>query len=297
MNFVVRNARDFHDRRKRHGEQAATHAEEQRLNAGEGERGAKLECGALALFRGNLNGSLEAIEDGSNDVHTDPAARHFGDFGGSAQASFKNKIESVLLGEALGFFGFQKFGLDGACAEPGKIDAATIVAYFNDDLSALMIGVEIDGAAGGLSGSQSFVGRLNAMIDGIAHDMHERLGESIEDAFVEVRVLTGDLESHVFAALFGDVANDARKTAEELFDGHHANLQNAFVQFVEDARLKCHGVGKLGTQRIAGMLLIELRESAIEHGLADDQFTDEIHHGVNTRCLHAESGFGNSGRR
>src|SRR5712664_1869742 len=175
-------------------------------------------------------------------------------------------MESILLGEPVGFFGFQKLYLYGPRAEPGKVDAATIVAYFNDDLSALMIGVEIDGAANGLTGSQSFVGRLNAMIHGIAHDMHERLGQSIEDAFVEVRVLTGNFQSHVFAALFGDVANDARKTAEELFDGHHANLQNAFVQFAEDARLKCHGVGKLGTQRIAGVLLIELRERAIEHG-------------------------------
>src|SRR6266446_2638890 len=45
------------------------------------------------------------------------------------------------------------------------------------------------------------------------------------------------------------------------------------------------------------MLLIELRERAIEHGLADDQFTDEIHDGVNTRSLYAESGFGNGSGR
>jgi len=69
------------------------------------------------------------------------------------------------------------------------------------------------------------------------------------------------------------------------------------VQFVENTRLKCHGVGQLGTQRVTGMFLIKLREGAIEHGLADDQFTDEIHDGVNTRSLHAESGFGNGGGR
>ncbi len=160
-----------------------------------------------------------------------------------------------------------------------------------------MIGVEIDGAAGGLAGGQAFVGWLNAMIDGITHEMHERLGESIQDALIEIGVLAGDFESDVFAALLGDIANDARKTAKKLFDGHHANFQDAFVKFVEDARLKCHGVGKPGTQRVACMLPIEFREGTIEHGLADNQFANEIHDGVNTRSLHAESGFGNGGRR
>src|SRR6266403_1434119 len=120
MDFMVRDARDFHDGGKRHREQAATHAEKQRLNAGEREWGAKLERRALAVFRGNLDGSLEAIEDGSNDVHTDSAARNFRDFRSGAQTCFKNKIESILLGESLSFFGFQKFGLDGACAEPAR---------------------------------------------------------------------------------------------------------------------------------------------------------------------------------
>src|SRR5882762_9074755 len=119
-------------------------------------------------------------------------------------------MKGVLLGEALGLFGFQKLRLDGACPEPVKVDATTIVAHFNDDLGALVIGVEIDGAASRLTGSQSFVGWLNAMIDGIAHDMHERLGESIEDAFVEVGILAGDFESDVLAALFGDRSEERR---------------------------------------------------------------------------------------
>ena len=45
------------------------------------------------------------------------------------------------------------------------------------------------------------------------------------------------------------------------------------------------------------MLLIELRKSAIEHGLANNQFTDEIHGRVNARGIHAESAFGNGGGR
>jgi len=39
-----------------------------------------------------------------------------------------------------------------------------------------------------------------------------------------------------------DVADDARKAAEELLDGNHANLQDALVQFVEDARFETRGL-------------------------------------------------------
>ena len=129
-----------------------------------------------------------------------------------------------------------------------RIHAAAVVAHFDDDLRALMKGIEINGAARGLAGSEALIGRLDAVIDGVAHEVHERFGERIQNALVEIGVLSGDLQSHVFAALFGHVANDARKAAEELLDGHHANFQNALVKFIEHAGLKCHGISELGAQ-------------------------------------------------
>ena len=41
------------------------------------------------------------------------------------------------------------------------------------------------------------------------------------------------------------------KAAEELLDGHHANLQNALVQFIQDAGLKRQRFGKLHANGIA----------------------------------------------
>ena len=92
--------------------------------------------------------------------------------------------------------------------------------------------------------------------------------------------------------MLGDVADDAREAAEKLFDGHHSNLQDAFVKLVEDARLKSHGVRKLRAQRIAGVFLVEFREGTIEHGLTDDQFAHQVHHGINTGGIHAERALG-----
>ena len=65
------------------------------------------------------------------------------------------------------------------------------------------------------------------------------------------------------------------------------------MQFIENARLKSQGVGKLGAHGIAGMLLVEFGEGAVQHGLADDQFADQVHDRVNARGIHTKSALGN----
>ena len=54
----------------------------------------------------------------------------------------------------------------------GKIDAAAVVANFDDDLGALMIGVEVNRAASGFAGADAVFGRLDAVVDGIADEVH-----------------------------------------------------------------------------------------------------------------------------
>ena len=239
--------------------------------------------------------SLEAVEDGSNDVHADATARNLRHFGSRAEARFENKIESFLIGQALGLFGLQDTLFNSTGAQLGRVHATAIVANFDNDLRALMIGVEIDGAARGLSGSQALVGGLNAVVHRIAHQVHKGLGKRVKNALIEIGVLAGEVQGHILATLLGNIADDTRKTAEELLDGHHADFQNAFVQLIEDASLKRHRVGKLGAQGISGVLLVKLGQRAIEHGLANDQFADKIHDRIDARGIDPKRTFGNGG--
>src|SRR5215472_6749243 len=103
VNFVVGDARDFNDSGKWNGKEATANAEEQRLNASEGEWDAKLERRAAPLLRTHVNGSLQAVHHVADHVHTDAAAGNFGDFHSGAEAGLKNQIESVLFAEALRF--------------------------------------------------------------------------------------------------------------------------------------------------------------------------------------------------
>ena len=58
VNFLLVDARDLDDGRKRDGKEAATDAEKQRLNAGESQRGAELKGRALRFLRRDVNGAF-----------------------------------------------------------------------------------------------------------------------------------------------------------------------------------------------------------------------------------------------
>ncbi len=175
-----------------------------------------------------------------------------------------------MIGEASGFFELDDAAVNSVFANIVEIDAAAIVADLDDDLSALMIGVERNGATSGLSSAKALVGGLDAVINGVADEVSERLGERVQDAFVEVGVFSGNFESDVLSAELGDIAHDARKAAEKLFDGNHADFENAFVQLVENTGLECERFGELAANGIAGVMDIEFGERPVEHGLADD---------------------------
>src|SRR6266404_1070666 len=115
-----------------------------------------------------MNSPFEAVEDGSNNIHADTTARNLCYFGSGAESRFENKIESFLIGQALGLFGFEDSLFNGTRAQLGRVHAAAVVANLNDDLGALVIGLEVDGAASGLSGSEAHVGRLNTVINRVA---------------------------------------------------------------------------------------------------------------------------------
>ena len=64
------------------------------------------------------------------------------------------------------------------------------------------------------------------MADRISHQVGQRLGDCIQNAFVEVGLPTPDNQFHFFPALTPDVPHNAREPAEQLIDRHHANLHD-----------------------------------------------------------------------
>src|SRR6516165_5854818 len=182
-----------------------------------------------------MNGAFESVHHGSNNVHADTAARNFRDFCGGTEAGLENQVERVLVAHAFGFLRLNYSFLDRVSANQREIDSAAVITDFDHHLRALMIGVQIDGTARGLSSSEALFGSAHPVIHGVSNQVHQRLGEGIQNAFVEVGVLSGNFQRNVFPSLLADVANNPRKTAEELFDRYHGNFQHAFVELIKNA--------------------------------------------------------------
>src|SRR5438034_165300 len=142
-----------------------------------------------------MNAALEAVHHGSNNVHADAAARNFRDFSGGAEAGLENQVERVLVAHAFGFFRLDNSFFDRVGANQREIYSAAVITDFDHHLSALMIGVQINGAARGLCGSEALFGRAYAVIHGVSNQVHQRLGEGIQNAF-RSEEHTSELQSH-----------------------------------------------------------------------------------------------------
>ena len=90
-------------------------------------------------------------------------------------------------------------------------DAAAVVGDRDLDRAAALLGAQLQPPALRLAGPRALLGRLDAVGDGVAQDVDERLGEPFEDGAVELRLGAEDDQLDLLAGLGGEVAHGARE--------------------------------------------------------------------------------------
>ena len=85
-------------------------------------------------------------------------------------------------------------------------------------------------ALAGLPAACRCCGDLDAVIDGIAHEVRERVADGLDDRLVEFHFRPFDLQFALLAQLGAQVANDARKAVEDRAHHLHAGLHDRLVQ-------------------------------------------------------------------
>src|SRR5262249_19085411 len=118
----------------------------------------------------------------------------------------------VAFGEAIGGFGRNEAAFDGGLLDALVVDAAAVVFDFDVNVIAAMIGAKRDSADFRLADGDAIDGMLDAVCDGIANQVNERIGNLLDDAVVEFGFATGEIELDLFGGGFGGVADCARKT-------------------------------------------------------------------------------------
>src|SRR5207245_8610976 len=113
---------------------------QQRLDTSESKPDAKLKRGALSGMSRNRHRTLQSFEGRLDHVHANAAARDGSHICSGAQARLKNQIQRLALGEPAGLFRGNNSAPDCLGHDSLTVEAAAILANFDDHLVALMYG-------------------------------------------------------------------------------------------------------------------------------------------------------------
>ena len=115
---------------------------------------------------------------------------------------------------------------------------------------------EISSVAGlGLAGREALVRRLEAVVERVADEVHERVAERVDDGAVELGVLAGEHQLDLLAELRGEVADEPREAQEDRLDRDHPHLHHHRLQRLRAARQVLHRLAEaldvaLGGERL-----------------------------------------------
>ena len=176
-------------------------------------------------------------------------------------------------------------GADQAAARGGLeqalgVDAVAVVLDLDDDVVALLEGVERDGAHRRLAHRLARGARLDPVIDGVAHHVHERIAELLDDELVDLGLGAGDDQVDELVGVAADLADDARELVEHLPQRHHAHLEDALLHRpevpVEGALQPLH----VGRQLALDVLGAEPLDQPRQRGAHDRQLAHDVHQTV-----------------
>ncbi|MGY4485633.1 hypothetical protein ACVWWR_004824 [Bradyrhizobium sp. LM3.2] len=122
-----------------------------------------------------------------------------------------------------------RLGLD-----PVGVEPAAVVGDADDDVAALVIGGQADGALLALAAGETLGRGLQAMVGGVAHHVGERVLDQVEHLAVELGVGTVHLQLDLLAEFAREIADDAGQLLPGIADRLHARLHDAFLQLGGD---------------------------------------------------------------
>src|SRR6185503_6855545 len=248
-----------------HGHRHGLHDRERQWHA-DGDRGA----GAFARMQSHFP-AAQHLDVPAHHVHADAAAGDVGDRFGGGKTRLENELPYLLVvrvridaDAALG----------GALEDAFAVQSLAVVAHLDHDAAALLAGAQPDGSGTRLAGGQPLGRRLDPVVDRIAHQVRQRVGDLLYQAAVELRGLAGNLELDFLAEALRKFAHQARETREYRGYRHHPDRHHCFLQV---ARVPPEVDEPRRVARIALLEPLLLREHRLrDHKLAD-QVDQQVH--------------------
>ena len=111
--------------------------------------------------------------------------------------------------------------------------ASAVVLDVDEDLRPLLPRADEQPAGGRLALALTLLRRLDAVIDGVSHQMNERLAELFKDLLVESGGRAFETEFRLLAKVAAEIAHHAEKRLENRRQRQQAQVADAFVNVVD----------------------------------------------------------------
>src|SRR5262249_57091289 len=116
-----------------------------------------------------------------------------------------------------------------------EVDAPAVVGHFDVDRPALVRRAEMESSLRRLAELAPGLLRLNAVGNGVPHQMNQRVGHQLDDRGVHLDRLASYLEAHGLAGGARRLANHAPEPHEEPAGRHHSRARGLAALFFPDA--------------------------------------------------------------
>ena len=139
-------------------------------------------------------------------------------------------MQTGVLIQRAGGFQVKQALFHGFAPQHVRTHAAAIVCDNNFDMVAALPRGQAHDALRGLACGLAFVGSLNAVVNGITHKMHQRIGEVVDHAAVDLGFLAGNDQFNILAEAARQIACETRVFLEQATHRLHACFHHRVLQ-------------------------------------------------------------------
>ncbi len=180
--------------------------------------------------------------------------------------------------------GCDQAALNGFGEDTFAVESAAVVGDLDHHQPGLMLRLEQQARGGGLAVALPVFGTFDAVIERVAHHVHQRIGELFDDGAVEFDIVALRFHHDVLAELAREIAHETLHAAEQRSDGHQAHCHRGLLQLRRDAR-KLLDVALQARIAHAGKLGI-----VAYHRFRNHHFACHIHQIIELGGVHADRG-------
>ncbi len=199
------------------------------------------------MFAIDRDGSFESLDGFTDNVHADASAGDIGQFIRGAETGEKDQRSHFFLGQFLILF--DHAAIHGQLSDFCQVQSATVIGDANGNLRALVEGFDLKGRFLRFAGGLTCFGRFNAVIQGVADQVQQRIGDLFQHGFIKFGAFAFDDQIDFLSKFIGDAADGPVQTVDDVADGNHADVHEVILSVARQTLLATQQRIKVAVQR------------------------------------------------